>query len=159
VRSPWPFHRSRADQEEKFFTQLQDAEIGPGVSQIAAYLDGRLFSNPCCREVRAALDLWNVDRLFIGSRNSSPKSCSYRGWLSCCIDLRTSATRAPNRAPENANGSGQALNPPADTVILRIEDEEASAARPGAAPLVRPIEFGQEIIARIALSQKGVGRS
>ncbi len=51
----------------------------------------------------------------------------------------------------------QALNLPADTVILRIEDEEASAARPSAAPLVRPIGFGQEIIARIALSQKGVG--
>jgi two-component system cell cycle response regulator len=51
----------------------------------------------------------------------------------------------------------QALDLPADTAILHIEDEDASTDRPSGQPLVRPIEFGQEIIAHIALSQKGAG--
>jgi len=51
----------------------------------------------------------------------------------------------------------QALNFSETAVILGIEDEDASAESPSTQPLVRPIEFGQEIIARIALSQKGAG--
>jgi two-component system cell cycle response regulator len=146
-----------ADQEEKFFTQLQDAESALR-DRIAAYLDAALFESVLAAEVRALSTCGTFDRLFDRLTQFVSQVMSYR-WLALLVHrpAHLGLHAHPTARGECEQEARQALNLPADTVILRIEDEEASAARPGAAPLVRPIEFGQEIIARIALSQKGAG--
>jgi two-component system cell cycle response regulator len=146
-----------ANQEEEFFTQLQDAESALR-DRIAACLDAALFESVLAAEVRALSTCGTFDRLFDRLTQFVSQVMSYR-WLALLVHrpAHLGLHAHPTARGECEQEVRQALDLPADTVVLRIEDEEASAARASAPPLVRPIEFGQEIIAHIALSQKGVG--
>jgi two-component system cell cycle response regulator len=83
---------------------------------------------------------------------------SYR-WLALSVSRPSQVAlhAHPAARGECEREARQALDLPVETPILRIEDEDASADPAAAQPLVRPVEFGQEIVAHIALSQKGVG--
>ena len=147
------------NQEEEFFTQLQDAESALR-DRIAAYLDAALFESVLSAEVRSLSTCGTFDRLFDRLTQFVSQVMSYR-WLALLVHR---PAQLGLHAHPAAHGKcelevREALDFPADTAILRFEDEEASAAGSSAPPLVRPIEFGQEIIARMAISQKGAGES
>jgi two-component system cell cycle response regulator len=146
-----------ASEEDGFFIQLQDAESAIR-DRIAAYLDAALFESVLASEVRALSTCGAFDRLFDLLTQFVSQVMSYR-WLALSVARPSHfALHAhPAARVECEAEARQALDLPAETAILRIEDEDASADRPSAPPLVRPVAFGQEIVARIALSQKGVG--
>jgi two-component system cell cycle response regulator len=146
-----------ANQEEEFFTQLQDAESALR-DRIAAYLDAALFESVLSAEVRSLSTCGTFDRLFDQLTQFVSQVMSYR-WLALLVHhpVHLGLHAHPAARGECETEVRQALDFPADTEILRVEDEEASATGPSAPPLVRPIEFGQEIIARLALSPKGTG--
>ncbi len=146
-----------ATEEDGFFTQLQDAESAIR-DRIAAYLDAALFESVLASEVRALSTCGAFDRLFDLLTQFVSQVMSYR-WLALSVGRPShfGLHVHPAARAECEGEARQALDLPAETAILRIEDEDASADRPSAPPLVRPVELGQEIVARIALSQKGVG--
>jgi two-component system cell cycle response regulator len=146
-----------ATEEDGFFTQLQDAESAIR-DRIAAYLDAALFESVLAAEVRALSTCGAFDRLFDLLTQFVSQVMSYR-WLAVLVNRPSylGLHAHPAVRGECEREVSQAFTLPEDTVILRIEDEDASAERPSAQPLVLPIEFGQEIIARIALSPKGAG--
>jgi two-component system, cell cycle response regulator len=148
-----------AEQEEEFFTHLQDAESALR-DRIAAYMDAALFESVLSAEVRALSTCGTFDCLFDRLTQFVSQVMSYR-WLALLVHrpAQLGLHAHPAARGECEPEVRQALDLPADTAILRIEDEQASAAGSNAPPLIRPIEFGQEIIARMAISQKGAGES
>ena len=146
-----------ATEEEGFFTQLQDAESAIR-DRIAAYLDTALFESVLASEVRALSTCGAFDRLFDLLTQFFSQVMSYR-WLALAVGRpsHVGLHAHPAARGECEREARQALDLPVETPILRIEDEDASADPAAAQPLVRPVEFGQEIVAHIALSQKGVG--
>ena len=144
-------------EDDGFFTQLQDAESAIR-DRIAAYLDTALFESVLASEVRALSTCGAFDRLFDLLTQFVSQVMSYR-WLALAVDrpAHFALHAHPAARAECDHEARQALNLSAETAILRIEDEDASADAPCTQPLVRPIEFGREIVARIALSQKGAG--
>ena len=146
-----------ANQEEEFFTQLQDAESTLR-DRIAAYLDAALFESVLSAEVRSLSTCGTFDRLFDRLTQFVSQVMSYR-WLALVVHrpAQLGLHAHPAARGECEQEVRQALDFPAGTKILHVEDEEASATSPSAPPLVRPIEFGQEIIARLAVSPKGTG--
>jgi diguanylate cyclase (GGDEF) domain len=144
-------------EEDGFFTQLQDAEAAIR-DRIAACLDAALFESVLAAEVRALSTCGAFDRLFDLLTQFVSQVMSYR-WLALLVNRPShlGLHAHPTAREECEREVRQALDLPADTAILHIEDEDASTDRPSGQPLVRPIEFGQEIIAHIALSQKGAG--
>ena len=146
-----------ATEEDGFFMQLQPDESAIR-DRIAAYLDTALFESVLAAEVRALSTCGAFDRLFDLLTQFVTQVMSYR-WLALLANQppHLGLHAHPGARGECEEEVRQALKFPETAVILRIEDEDASAESPSTQPLVRPIEFGQEIIARIALSQKGAG--
>jgi diguanylate cyclase (GGDEF)-like protein len=146
-----------AIEENVFFTQLQDAESAIR-DRIAAYLDAALFESVLAAEVRALSTCGAFDRLFDLLTQFVSQVMSYR-WLALSVNrpahLGLHAHPDAHEACEQEVRKALALS--ADAVILRIEDEDALPGDEGCSPLVRPIEFGGEVIARLALSQRGAG--
>ena len=146
-----------ATEEDGFFTQLQDAESAIR-DRIAASLDAALFESVLASEVRALSTCGAFDRLFDLLTQFFSQVMSYR-WLALAVGRpsHVGLHAHPAARGECEREARQALGLPGETTILRIEDEDASAEPADAQPLVRPVEFGQEIVAYIALSQKGAG--
>ena len=146
-----------ATEEDGFFTQLQDAESAIR-DRIAAYLDDALFESVLAAEVRALSTCGAFDRLFDRLTQFVAQVMSYR-WLALSVSRPShlGLHAHPAARGECEREMRQALDLPADTAVLCIEDEDAAADPVSAQPLVRSIEFGQEIIARMALSQKEAG--
>jgi two-component system cell cycle response regulator len=146
-----------AGEEDGFFTQLQDAESAIR-DRIAAYLDDALFESVLAAEVRALSTCGAFDRLFDRLTQFVAQVMSYR-WLALSVSRPShlGLHAHPAARGECEREMRQALDLPADTAVLCIEDEDAAADPVSAQPLVRSIEFGQEIIARMALSQKEAG--
>jgi len=144
-------------EDDGFFTQLQDAESAIR-DRIAAYLDTALFESVLASEVRALSTCGAFDRLFDLLTQFVSQVMSYR-WLALAVTrpLHFALHAHPTTRAECEREARQAFDLPPEATLLRIEDEDASPDRPCTQPLVRPIEFGQEIVARIALSQKGAG--
>jgi two-component system cell cycle response regulator len=146
-----------ATEEDGFFTQLQDAESAIR-DRIAAYLDTALFESVLAAEVRALSTCGAFDRLFDQLTQFVSQVMSYR-WLALLVNRPSYLGLHAHPATRNECELEvrQTLDLPAEVVVLSIEDEDASTDRPSAQPLVRPIEFGQEIIARMLVSQKQDG--
>jgi diguanylate cyclase (GGDEF)-like protein len=144
-------------EEDGFFTQLQDAESAIR-DRIAAYLDAALFESVLAAEVRALSTCGAFDRLFDLLTQFVSQVMSYR-WLALSVNrpAHLGLHAHPAAHEECEQEVRQAMELPAETVILRIEDEDASASPASAPPIVRPIEFGRDVIARLALSQRGNG--
>jgi two-component system cell cycle response regulator len=146
-----------ATEDEGFFTQLQDDESTIR-DRIAAYLDAALFESVLAAEVSALSTCGAFDRLFDLLTQFVSQVMSYR-WLALSVNRPSHVgLHAHPAAHEQCEREArETFNLPSDIAILHIEDEDASAEPPSARPLVRPIEFGREIIAHIALCQKGSG--
>jgi two-component system cell cycle response regulator len=146
-----------ATEEDVFFTQLQDAESAIR-DRIAAYLDTALFESVLAAEVRALSTCEAFDRFFDQFTQFVSQVMSYR-WLALLVNRPSYLGLHAHPATRNECELEvrQTLNLPADVVVLSIEDEDASTDRPSAQPLVRPIQFGGETIARMVVSQKQDG--
>jgi diguanylate cyclase (GGDEF)-like protein len=144
-------------EDDGFFTQLQDAESAIR-DRIAAYLDAALFESVLAAEVRALSTCGAFDRLFDLLTQFVSQVMSYR-WLALSVNrpAHLGLHAHPAAHEECEQEVRQALELSAETVILRIEDEDASASPASTPAIVRPIEFGREVIARLALSQRGNG--
>jgi two-component system cell cycle response regulator len=148
---------SVATEEDGFFTQLQDAESAIR-DRIAAYLDTALFESVLAAEVRSLSTCGAFDRLFDRLTQFVSQVMSYR-WLALSVNRPSylGLHAHPAARGECDREVRQALDLPADVAIVRIEDEDASVDCASTQPLVRPVEFGSEIIARVAVSQRQVG--
>lgn len=144
-------------EDDGFFTQLQDAESAIR-DRIAAYLDAALFESVIAAEVRALSTCGAFDRLFDLLTQFVSQVMSYR-WLTLSLNrpARFGLHAHPADRQQCEQEVRQALALSASTLVLHIEDEDAAAGPASAPPLIRPIEFGRETIARIAVSPKGAG--
>jgi two-component system, cell cycle response regulator len=143
--------------DDGFFTQLQDAESAIR-DRIAAYLDAALFESVLAAEVRALSTCGAFDRLFDLLTQFISQVMGYR-WLALLVRQppHLGLHTHPSVRATCEREAREALSLPEETFILAIEDEDA-APGPGTCPaLVRPVEFGRETIATIALSVKGTG--
>jgi diguanylate cyclase (GGDEF)-like protein len=144
-------------EDDGFFTQLQYSEAAFR-DRIAAYLDVALFESVLAAEVRALSTCGAFDRLFDLLTQFVSQVMSYR-WLAlavpCCshVGLHTH----PACREEFEKEVRQSLALPTDATVLRIEDEDAFSGSASNPPLVRSIEFGGEIVAQMAVSQRGTG--
>lgn len=144
-------------EDDGFFVQLQDAEAAIR-DRIAAYLDAALFESVLAAEVRALSTCGAFNRLFDLLTQFVSQVMTYR-WLALHV-------RQPRHLGLHAHPSlravcerdaRQALALSHETPVLAIEDEDASAEVTGAETLVRPVKFGQETIATLALNPADAG--
>jgi two-component system cell cycle response regulator len=144
-------------EDDGFFTQLQDAESAIR-DRIAAYLDAALFESVIAAEVRALSTCGAFDRLFDLLTQFVSQVMSYR-WLALSVNrpARFGLHAHPADRKQCEQEVRDALALGARTLVLHIEDEDAATGAASAAPLIRPIEFGHETIARLAVSPKGPG--
>jgi two-component system cell cycle response regulator len=152
ARSIAPVHT----EDDGFFTQLQDAESAIR-DRIAAYLDAALFESVLAAEVRALSTCGAFDRLFDLLTQFVSQVMGYR-WLALLVNRpqHLGLHAHPSVRAICEREARQALAVLDETAILAIEDEDALAGPANAPVLVRPVEFGQETIASLALSPKGV---
>jgi diguanylate cyclase (GGDEF)-like protein len=153
ARSIPPVHT----EDDGFFTQLQDAESAIR-DRIAAYLDAALFESVLAAEVRALSTCGAFDRLFDLLTQFVSQVMGYR-WLALLVKRppHLGLHAHPSVRATCEQEARQALSLPEETLILAIEDEDALPGFASTQALVRPVEFGQETIAMLALSQKGPG--
>jgi two-component system, cell cycle response regulator len=148
---------SAPSEDDGFFTQLQCSESAFR-DRIAAYLDAALFESVLAAEVRSLSTCGAFDRLFDLLTQFVSQVMSYR-WLALAVP--SSARAGLHTHPASSEGCEseirQALALAADVTILRIEDEDAFSGAAGGPPMVRSIEFGGEVVAQFAISQKGAG--
>jgi two-component system, cell cycle response regulator len=144
-------------EDDGFFVQLQDAESAIR-DRIAAYLDAALFESVLAAEVRALSTCGAFDRLFDLLTQFVSQVMGYR-WLALLVKQpeHLGLHTHPSVRATCEREARQALSLPEETVILAIEDEDALPGTASTPALVRPVEFGHETIAMIALSQKGEG--
>jgi len=142
-------------EDDGFFTQLQDAESAIR-DRIAAYLDAALFESVIAAEVRALSTCGAFDRLFDLLTQFVSQVMSYR-WLALAVNrpARFGLHAHPANHKQCEQEVRQALALGASTLALHIEDEDAATGAATAEPQIRPIEFGNESIARLAVSPKG----
>jgi two-component system cell cycle response regulator len=116
-----------AGEEDGFFTQLQDAESAIR-DRIAAYLDDALFESVLAAEVRALSTCGAFDRLFDRLTQFVAQVMSYR-WLALSVSRPShlGLHAHPAARGECEREMRQALDLPADTAVLCIEDEDAEA--------------------------------
>jgi two-component system cell cycle response regulator len=136
--------------DEPFFFQLQNSESVIR-DRIAAHLDAALFESVLSAEVRALSICGSFNRLFDLLAQFVSQVMSYR-WLGLCVDrpLHIGLHCHPSLRVESEHEAREALGV-RDEPILRIDDEDALADAQGMAPLIRPIHFGEQVIARLAI--------
>ena len=141
--------------DDGFFTQLQDPASAIR-DRIAAYLDAALFESVIAAEVRALSTCGAFDRLFDLLTQFVSQVMSYR-WLALAVNrpARFGLHAHPANHKQCEQEVRQALALGASTLALHIEDEDAATGAATAEPQIRPIEFGNESIARLAVSPKG----
>lgn len=142
-------------EEDAFFTQLQDAESAIR-DRIAAYLDAALFESVLAAEVRSLSTCGAFDRLFDLLTQFVSQVMGYR-WLALLIrqPLHLGLHTHPSMHAACEREAREALSLPEETLVLAIEDEDAAPGPATCPALVRPVAFGDETIATIALSAKG----
>jgi two-component system, cell cycle response regulator len=141
-------------EEDGFFTQLQDAESAIR-DRIAAYLDAALFESVLAAEVRALSTCGAFDRLFDLLTQFVSQVMGYR-WLALLVTrpphlglhAHPSTREDSEREAREVLGVTQAVN------LLHIEDEDAVPEPAGRPALIRPVTFGKEVMAQLALCPK-----
>jgi diguanylate cyclase (GGDEF)-like protein len=145
------------EEEDGFFTQLQDAESAIR-DRIAAYLDAALFESVLSAEVRALSLCGAFDRLFDLLTQFVSQVMSYR-WLALAVKnpFHLGLHCHPGTRKECEQEVFQTMGITNETIILHIEDEDASPEARSQPPILRSIFFGDAILAHLAVSQKGAG--
>lgn len=142
-------------EDDGFFTQLQDPESAIR-DRIAAYLDAALFESVIASEVRALSTCGAFDRLFDLLTQFVSQVMGYR-WLA--LQVKRPAHLGLHAHPSVKVAceaeARQALAIKEATTTLSIEDEDAIPGPATAQALVRTVTFGDEAIAKLALSPKG----
>ena len=153
-RSIVPHIESEGD---AFFTQLQDAESAIR-DRIAAYLDAALFESVIAAEVRALSLCGAFDRLFDLLTQFVSQVMSYR-WLALTVNtpFHLGIHSHPATRKDCEQEVRDALLIAQETTVLCIEDEDASSEAKNRAPIVRPVMFGDTVLAHLGVSQKGMG--
>jgi two-component system, cell cycle response regulator len=145
--------------DDEFFTQLQDPASAIR-DRIAEYLDAALFDSVIASEVRALSTCGAFDRLFDLLAQFVSQVVGYR-WLALQVKrpphLGLHAHPSVRVACEAE--ARQVFSVTDATVTLAIEDEDASPGPAVVPAMVRPVTFGNEAFAKIALSPKGGGDS
>lgn len=141
-------------EEDGFFTQLQDAESAIR-DRIAAYLDAALFESVLAAEVRALSTCGAFDRLFDLLTQFVSQVMSYR-WLALLVNrpAHMGLHAHPSTREDSEREAREVLQVVGAVNLLHIEDEDAAADSAGRPALVRPVTFGKEVMAQIALSPK-----
>lgn len=141
-------------EEDGFFTQLQDAESAIR-DRIAAYLDAALFESVLAAEVRALSTCGAFDRLFDLLTQFVSQVMSYR-WLALLVNrpAHMGLHAHPSTREDSEREAREVLQVVDAVNLLHIEDEDAAADSAGRPALVRPVTFGKEVMAQIALSPK-----
>ena len=121
--------------------------------RIADHLDQALFDSVIAGEIRALGSCADFDRLFDLLSQFVSQVTSYR-WMAV-------STEAPKRFGLHANPlvraeieaeARAALGFDTEVHVTPIEDDDAYADREGPAPIVLPIELGQDVIGHVALA-------
>ncbi len=141
-------------EEDGFFTQLQDAESAIR-DRIAAYLDAALFESVLAAEVRALSTCGAFDRLFDLLTQFVSQVMSYR-WLALLVrrPLHVGLHSHPATREQSEREVRDILQASDSANFLHIEDEDAVDEPAGRPALVRPVTFGKEVVAHIALCPK-----
>jgi two-component system cell cycle response regulator len=137
--------------EDGFFTQLQDAESAIR-DRIAAYLDAALFESVLAAEVRALSTCGAFDRLFDLLTQFVSQVMSYR-WLALLVTrpAHLGLHAHPSTREEAEREAREVVRVPDGAKWLHIEDEDASAEPAGRPALVRPVTFGKDVLAHLAI--------
>jgi diguanylate cyclase (GGDEF)-like protein len=141
--------------DDGFFTQLQDPASAIR-DRIAAYLDAALFESVIAAEVRALSTCGAFDRHFDLLTQFVSQVMGYR-WLALKVNRPSHLglhTHPSVRVACEAEAR-QALAVVDATVTVAVEDEDASPGPSSTQALVRPVTFGDEVIAKLAISPKG----
>jgi two-component system, cell cycle response regulator len=140
-------------EEDGFFTQFQDAESAIR-DRIAAYLDAALFESVLAAEVRALSTCGAFDRLFDLLTQFVSQVMSYR-WMALLVTSppHMGIHTHPSTREESEREAREALQV-AGAVNLLIEDEDAVPDPAGRTALLRPVTFGKDVVAHMALSPK-----
>lgn len=143
--------------DEPFFFQLQNSESVIR-DRIAAHLDAALFESVLSAEVRALSICGSFNRLFDLLAQFVSQVMSYR-WLALSVDrpLHVGLHCHPLLRLEAEREAREALAVKIDEPILRIDDEDALGDAQGVAPLIRPVRFGDQTIARLGLGLTRIG--
>jgi two-component system, cell cycle response regulator len=141
-------------EEDGFFTQLQDAESAIR-DRIAAYLDAALFESVLAAEVRALSTCGAFDRLFDLLTQFVSQVMSYR-WLALLVirPAHMGLHAHPSTREDCEREAREVLQVAGAVNLLHIEDEDAAGDSAGRPAVVRPVTFGKEVMAQIALSPK-----
>jgi two-component system cell cycle response regulator len=139
-----------APQNEGFFTTFAGEDIR---DRIAAHLDAALFESVLSAELRALGTCGAFDRLFDLLSQFVSRVATYR-WLAVAVGNPSRlGLHASSRGKEAAVLEARAaLQLDAGAQLILVEDDDASEAQTGCAPIVRPIELGGIRIGQLALS-------
>ena len=145
--------------EGEFFMQLAE---GPKDirDRIARHLDEALFESVIAAEVRALATSDSLELLQRRFARFLSQVCTYR-WMAL-------ATKAPETADGTLSHVGLhhapasralarqevtvALGLAPEVPIVHFEDEDAVTAAPDHSPVIRPIDFGDDLVGRIAVA-------
>ncbi len=138
--------------DEPFFCQLENSESVIR-DRIAAHLDAALFESVLAAEVRALSICGSFNRLFDLLAQFVSQVMSYR-WLALSVErpFHVGLHCHPSLRVEAEREAREALGVKSVEPILRIDDEDAVAEARGLVPLLRPVRFGEQIIAQMAIS-------
>ncbi|HEY3497079.1 MAG TPA: PAS domain S-box protein, partial [Polyangiaceae bacterium] len=135
-----------------FFMQLGGGSLDIR-DRIAQHLDAALFESVIAAEVRALSSAGSFERLFDLLCQLLSQLCGYR-WLGLATRVpdRFAIHHHPSVAPVAADEARAALGVSQTIAPLRLEDEDALSNLEPARQIACPIEFGGELLGKIALS-------
>lgn len=140
-----------------FFTQL-DTETVDIRDRIAQYLDDALYESVIAGEVRSLSAAGTFDRLFDLLIQFLSQIVEYRCFaLHAFAPSHVGVHSHPSTAGRWQEGARELLQPPADTPMLEVVDEDADAANEGPEAFVRDIYFGTQRVGRFALASTARG--
>ncbi len=144
----------RPNRDDDFFSDFgEDIDIR---DRMAAHLDDALFDSVLASEVRALGVCAEFGRLFDLFSQLVSRITSYR-WLAVTTHqpARMGLHTHPSRRAAHEEEARQRLRSAADSVVVPVEDEDASDDTHGPPPIVLPIVFGAQQLGEVALAARG----
>lgn len=139
---------------------ISTRNLGRGSVQdrLSMLLDAALYDSVIEAEVRALASAGDFERLFVGLAHFVSQLATYR-WLAVATTDGRMAMHCNPQARAGAEREARLALECPNAHVFAYEDTLATDERLAAAPSIRPIQFGQIPLGKIALGARGRGLS